>query len=42
MGRHGHSALESVLFGNVPEKVARKAECAVLVVPLSFKRKLQK
>lgn len=33
MGRHGHSALESVLFGNVTEKVVRKAACPVLVVP---------
>lgn len=40
IGRHGHSALEKVLFGNVTEKVARKADCAVLVVPLSAKRKV--
>ncbi len=33
LGRHGHSALDKVLFGNVTEKVVRKAECAVLVVP---------
>lgn len=39
MGRHGHSALEKVLFGNVTEKVVRKADCAVLVVPLSVKEK---
>jgi len=37
LGRHGHSALENVLFGNVTEKVVRKADCAVLVVPLSVK-----
>lgn len=35
MGRHGHSRLDKVLFGNVTEKVVRKADCAVLVVPLS-------
>jgi nucleotide-binding universal stress UspA family protein len=33
IGRHGHSALEKVIFGNVTEKVVRKADCAVLVVP---------
>lgn len=33
IGRHGRSALENVLFGNVAEKVVRKAPCAVLVVP---------
>ncbi len=33
IGRHGRSALENVLFGNVAEKVVRKADCAVLVVP---------
>lgn len=38
MGRHGHSALENVLFGNVAEKVVRKASCAVLVAPLSARR----
>ncbi|NLO32620.1 MAG: universal stress protein [Candidatus Hydrogenedentes bacterium] len=38
-GRHGHSALESVLFGNVTEKVVRKAPCAVLVVPTPGKRR---
>jgi nucleotide-binding universal stress UspA family protein len=36
MGRHGRSSLEKMLFGNVTEKVARKAECAVLIIPLSF------
>lgn len=39
MGRHGHSRLEKVLFGNVTEKVVRKADCAVLVVPLSVKER---
>ena len=39
LGRHGHSALETVLFGNVTEKVARKAECAVLIVPRSYLEK---
>jgi len=39
MGRHGRSSLEKMLFGNVTEKVTRKAECAVLVIPLSFQVK---
>lgn len=33
VGRHGHSALDHVLFGSVTEKVVRKADCPVLVVP---------
>jgi nucleotide-binding universal stress UspA family protein len=41
MGRQGRGAWGTVLFGNVTEKVTRKAECAVLVVPLSFKKKAQ-
>ncbi len=41
LGRHGKSAFEKVLFGNVTEKVARKADCAVLIVPLTFRRKLR-
>ncbi|UCF17064.1 MAG: universal stress protein [Phycisphaerales bacterium] len=40
MGRQGHSALEKALFGNVTEKVVRKADCAVLVVPLSYRKRL--
>ena len=39
IGRHGQSRLEKVLFGNVTEKVVRKADCAVLVVPLSVKER---
>ena len=35
MGRQGRGSLEKALFGNVTEKVVRKADCAVLVVPLS-------
>ncbi len=37
MGRRGRTALSKVLFGNVTEKVCRKAPCAVLVVPLVLK-----
>ena len=36
MGRQGRSGVRKTLFGNVTEKVVRKAECAVLVVPLSY------
>ena len=40
IGRTGRSAIEKAFFGNVTEKIARKADCAVLVVPLSFEKKL--
>ena len=36
MGRQGHSAMETVFFGNVTERVVRKARCPVLVVPMCF------
>ncbi len=39
MGRQGRGALQKALFGNVTGKVVRKAECAVLVVPLSYREK---
>ncbi len=32
LGTHGHSALTSMLMGNVAEKVVRKAPCPVLTV----------
>lgn len=35
LGRQGHSRAGQVLFGSVTEKVVRKAECPVLVVPSS-------
>ena len=38
LGRHGHSSMGKALFGSVAEKVVRKADCAVLVVPLSYAR----
>ena len=34
IGRRGRSAITGILFGNVTEKVARKAKCPVLVVPM--------
>ena len=36
LGRYGHSSVGKALFGSVAEKIVRKAECAVLVVPLSY------
>ena len=42
MGRQGQSSIGKVLFGNVTEKITRKAPCAVLVVPLSLKQKKTK
>jgi nucleotide-binding universal stress UspA family protein len=41
MGRQGHGGLGKVLFGNVTEVVARKADCAVLIIPLSFRQKAE-
>jgi nucleotide-binding universal stress UspA family protein len=38
LGRHGQSGIHKALFGSVAEKIARKAECAVLVVPLVYAR----
>lgn len=36
LGRHGHSRLGKALFGSTAEMIVRKAECAVLVVPLGY------
>jgi nucleotide-binding universal stress UspA family protein len=36
IGRHGHGGVSKTLFGGVAERIVRKAECAVLVVPLSY------
>jgi nucleotide-binding universal stress UspA family protein len=41
MGRQGRSGIESTLFGDVADKVGRHAGCAVMVVPLAFRRRLQ-
>jgi nucleotide-binding universal stress UspA family protein len=38
MGRQGRGSLQKALFGNVTEKVVRKADCAVLVAPLSYRK----
>lgn len=42
IGRHGRTAFGKVLFGNVTEKVARKAGCPVLIIPLSFERAVER
>ncbi len=36
LGRHGHGGVGKRLFGSVAERVVRRAECAVLVVPLGY------
>ncbi len=36
IGRHGHGGVSKTLFGGVAEKIVRKANCVVLVVPLSY------
>jgi nucleotide-binding universal stress UspA family protein len=38
IGKQGHGAITSWLLGNVTEKVVRKADCPVLVVPLSTEK----
>jgi len=38
IGRQGHGAITSWLLGNVTEKVVRKAECPVLVVPMKVEK----
>lgn len=42
IGRHGQGSLQKAFFGNVTEKVARHAPCAVLIIPLSYQQKLKK
>jgi nucleotide-binding universal stress UspA family protein len=37
LGRQGHG---SVFFGNVASKVARHAECPVLIVPMAFAKRV--
>lgn len=39
MGRRGRGTLSRALFGNVAEVVARKARCAVLIIPLELQGK---
>jgi len=39
IGRQGHSSLGKHLFGNIAEKIARKANCPVLIIPFSYEKK---
>lgn len=39
MGRAGHSKLKRTLFGKVTEIVARKARCAVMIIPQDFQKR---
>jgi nucleotide-binding universal stress UspA family protein len=41
IGRQGRSSIGKMLFGNVTEKIVRKARCAVMMVPLSFEQELE-
>jgi nucleotide-binding universal stress UspA family protein len=41
IGRQGRSQFKKALFGNVTEKIVRKAHCVVLVIPLSFEDKVK-
>lgn len=40
IGRQGQSSIQKALFGNVTEKIVRKAQCAVLVVPMSYEKQV--
>lgn len=42
IGRQGKGSLQKAFFGNVTEKVARNALCAVMIIPLSYKAKMAK
>jgi nucleotide-binding universal stress UspA family protein len=42
LGRQGKGSFQKAFFGNVTEKVARHAPCAVMIIPLSYKEKLSK
>ncbi|MBN1410716.1 MAG: universal stress protein [Spirochaetales bacterium] len=36
MGRQGRSSFRTILFGNITEKITRKALCPVLVIPATY------
>ncbi len=42
MGRQGSGSLQKALFGNVAEIVVRKADCAVLTIPLAYQKRCRK
>ena len=37
MGRQGHGSLQKAFFGSVTEKIARKADCPIMVIPMAYK-----
>ena len=39
IGREGQSSFGTALFGKITEKISRHADCAVLIIPLSFQRR---
>lgn len=39
IGRHGKSGVHKALFGSVAEKIVRKSNCPVLVIPLNYAEK---
>jgi nucleotide-binding universal stress UspA family protein len=41
IGRQGHHSFGTALFGRITEKITRHSECAVMVVPLTFQRRLE-
>ncbi len=41
IGRQGHTAIETMLFGNVTERIVRRARCPVLVIPLDCRQMLE-
>jgi nucleotide-binding universal stress UspA family protein len=42
MGRQGKSAWGTLLFGNVTERVARHADCAVMIIPYSYEKRVER
>ena len=42
LGRQGRSEIGQFFFGSVTEKVARRAECAVLIVPASYEHRVER
>ncbi len=41
IGRQGSSTWGTLLFGNVTENIARHANCAVLIIPQSYEKKVE-
>ncbi|MFP4379648.1 MAG: universal stress protein [Candidatus Sumerlaeia bacterium] len=41
IGRQGKSSWGTLLFGDITERVARHADCAVMIIPYSYEKKLE-